>query len=99
MFVAMSRFRIANGMEEQVDDAFKNRPHQVDSVQGFVRMDVVRPVETPQQFLLITYWTDEVSYHTWHRSSDHHTSHAYIPKGLKLVSGHTEVSYFQHVCS
>lgn len=99
MFVAMSRFRVANGMEEAVANAFRNRPHQVDSSQGFIRMDVICPAETPQDFLLITYWTDEVSYHTWHRSDAHHASHAYIPKGLKLVPGHTEVTYYQHVCS
>lgn len=99
MFVAMSRFRVANGMEEQVDHAFRNRPHEVDSVEGFVRMDVVRPVETPQEFLLITYWTDPDSYHRWHRSDAHHASHLHIPKGLKLAPGHTEVTYFEHVCS
>lgn len=99
MFVAMSRFRVANGMEKQVDEAFKHRPHEVDSVSGFVRMDVVRALESPQEFLLITYWTDSESYHTWHRSEAHHESHKHIPKGLKLTPGHTQVSYYEHVCS
>ncbi len=98
-FVAISRFAVANGMQAEVLAAFRNRPHQVDEVEGFVRMDVVQPEEDAAEFWLITYWEDEASYRKWHRSHAYSDSHVGIPKGLKLVRGRTQIRYFTHVCS
>lgn len=97
MFVAMSKFAIANGMTAEVKQAFRERPHLVDDAPGFVRMDVISPVDVPEEIWLITYWTDEPSYRTWHRGHTYHASHQGIPKGLKLVPKSTEIRFFEHV--
>lgn len=97
--VALSRFTIANGMMEQVKEAFHNRPHLVDNARGFVRMEVLVPFDNPDEIWLVTYWTDEQSYRDWHRSHAYHDSHAGIPKGLKLVRGSVSICLFDHVCS
>ena len=99
MFVALSTFAIANGMRDAVQQAFVLRPHLVDGVPGFVRMDVFSPLENPEEFWLLTYWRDAESYHSWHRSHAHHQSHLGIPKGLKLVPMGTRVRFFAHLCS
>lgn len=99
MFVALSTFVIANGMAAAVQDAFRRRPHLVDDVPGFVRMDVFSPVDNPDEIWLLTYWRDAASYHVWHRSDAHHESHRGIPKGLKLVSGSAHLRFFGHLCS
>ena len=98
-FVALSKFEIANGMIDEVRTAFRNRPHLVDGAPGFLRMDVISPVEAPAEIWLITYWTDEASYRSWHRSHVYRESHGGIPKGLKLRPQGTELRYFDHVCS
>jgi heme oxygenase (mycobilin-producing) len=99
MFIALSTFAIANGMTEAVQQAFLVRPHLVDAVPGFVRMDVFSPLESPGEFWLLTYWHDAESYHAWHRSHAHHESHLGIPKGLKLVPKSTQIRFFAHLCS
>jgi heme oxygenase (mycobilin-producing) len=99
MFVALSKFVVANGMTEQVKQAFQNRPHLVENTPGFVRLDVISPVENPDEVWLITYWTDQESYEVWHRSPEHHQSHQGIPKGLKLVPKANEIRFFEYVCS
>ena len=99
MFIALSKFTIANGMAEEVQRAFLLRPHFVDSVPGFVRMDVFSPLDDAAEIWLLTYWRDGESYHGWHRSHAHHESHLGIPKGLKLVAGSTQLRFFTHVCS
>ena len=43
----MSRFTVANGMEDEVRQAFRDRPHLVDDAPGFVRMEVLSPVDDP----------------------------------------------------
>ena len=99
LFVAHSSFTVANGMTDEVKAAFRNRPRHVETAPGFVRMDVISPLASPDEIWLITYWEDEASYRTWHGSEDHHDAHAEIPRGLKLVPGSAQVRFFEHVCS
>jgi len=99
MFVALSKFVVANEMEEAVAQAFVNRPRLVEQTPGFVRLDVIRPVDHPKEFWLVTYWNDEASYRTWHRGHLYKDSHDGIPKGLKLVQKMQEVRFFTHVTS
>ena len=98
-YVAISRFRVRNGMAADVVDAFRSRPHSVDHAPGFVRMDVISPENDPAEFWLLTYWTDENSFREWHRSHEYRESHAGIPKGLKLDPTVTEVRAFKYVAS
>jgi heme-degrading monooxygenase HmoA len=98
-FVALSRFTIANGMTAEVRQAFADRPHLVDEAPGFVRMDVISPVDLPEEIWLLTYWTDEASFRVWHRGHLYHESHKGIPKGLKLVPKSASIQYFEHVAT
>lgn len=82
MILAISRFRVVNGMEAEVRSAFQNRPHRVDTARGFLGMETF--TEDAATFYLVTRWTDAGSYRAWHSSPEHRDSHAFIPKGLKL---------------
>lgn len=97
-FVAVSRFVIANGMEAEVKAAFRARPHLVDRAPGFLRLDVLSPLASPNEIWIMTYWTDAESYRAWHRSHVYHDAHKGIPKGLKLVPGEQRITEFEHVC-
>ena len=97
LFVALSRFTVANGpaMVRTVKDAF--RLHLVDQADGFVRMDVISPLDDPAEIWLITYWTDEARFEAWHRSHHYKDAHRGIPQGLKLVRGSFSLRYFEHI--
>jgi len=95
MFIALSRFTIANDMTAQVREAFRARPHLVDAAAGFLGMQVMSPVENPAEIWLVTRWTDAQSYKAWHASHAYHDSHKGIPKGLKLVPKATEIRFFE----
>jgi len=69
----------------EVKDAFRCRPHKVDDPNRFLRMEVISPLDKPDEIWLITFWRDEASFKIWHDSHLYHESHAEIPKGLKLV--------------
>lgn len=99
MFVALSRFTIANEMAGEVKEAFVNRPGLVEAAPGFVRLDVISPVDDPQEVWLLTYWEDEASFRAWHHSHLYRDSHSGIPKGLKLVPRSASLRYFEHVSS
>ena len=91
MIVVLSRFTIANDLTEDVRSAFQKRPHLVDNVPGFLGMEVMSPAGYPAEIWLFTRWQDEASYTAWHNGQAYHASHQGIPKGLKLVSGSTEI--------
>ena len=84
MVVAFSRFKVANGREVAVREAFLNRPRLVDNVSGFLGLEVFADTEDAALFYLITRWTDRESFQEWHSGADHNHSHKGIPKGLKL---------------
>jgi heme oxygenase (mycobilin-producing) len=86
-------------MESEVAAAFRERPHLVDGATGFIRMDVLSPDGDESEFWLITYWTDEASFRTWHASHLYRDSHEGIPKGLKLDPAATELRGFRYVSS
>ena len=52
-YVSISRFRVRNGMEEEVAEAFRARPHLVDDASGFIRMEVLSPAEDAARHLLV----------------------------------------------
>lgn len=96
-FLALSKFRVRNGMGAEVRDAFLRRPHLVDGAEGFVRMDVVSPTTDDAEFWLLTYWRDEASFREWHHSHLYRESHAGIPHGLKLDPQATELLTFRYI--
>lgn len=98
-FVAISKFAVANGMTDEVKQAFRERPHLVDGVEGFQRMEVLSPSDAPDEIWLMTWWSDEASFKAWHHSHHHHASHQGIPRGLKLDPSATQLRFFEVVAT
>lgn len=98
-FVALSRFEVRPGWEDPVAEAFQNRPRRVEHAEGFLRLDVLRPEANPAEFWLLTYWTDEAAFRTWHASHDRVAAHAGMPPGLKLLPGSAQLVSLEHVTS
>jgi len=84
MILALSRFRVKNGMEGAVREAFAQRPRQVEGATGFLGLEVYTETAAPAGFVLVTRWRDEASYRAWHDGPDRDASHGLIPLGLKL---------------
>lgn len=91
MFLSVSRFAVANDRDEAVREAFRNRPHLVDKVAGFIRMEVATSCDNPKEFRLLTWWQDEDTFKAWHRSHAYQESHHGMPKGLKLDPAQTSL--------
>ena len=91
MVLVISRFRVANGMEGQVQAAFVERPRLVDEAPGFLGLETFVDDEDESVFYLLTRWSDFDSFHRWHGSAAHRDSHRFIPKGLRLDPTFTQV--------
>ena len=97
MIVAMSRFRVKNQRQQDVRQAFLNRPHLVDDHAGFLGMEVFQDHADDAIFYLVTRWSDVSSFRTWHSSQAHKRSHELMPKGLKLDSAFTELRILERL--
>ena len=97
MFLAISRFTVANHMDEDVRQAFLQRPHKVDQAPGFVRMNVANPTDNANEIWLMTWWTEQCAFDAWHHSHAYHESHQGIPKRLKLDPKRTRMMHFEVV--
>ncbi len=97
MILVVSRFRVRNGIETSVRDAFLARPRLVDGVPGFLGLEVFTDTGDPSVFHLVTRWTDHPSFEAWHGGDAHDQAHRAIPKGLKLDPSHTQVLELQRV--
>ena len=93
MIVVVSRFRVANGLEATVRQAFIDRPHRVERAPGFLGIEALTDEADPAIFYLVTRWSDRESFERWYGSDEHDRSHALIPKGLKLDASYTVVRY------
>ena len=92
MVTVISRLRVRNGLDEEVRKAFLLRPRLAEKASGFCGFDILTDAADPAIFILITRWTDQASFQTWHRSDAHHQSHAFIPQGLKLDPSFTSLT-------
>ena len=97
MIQAVSRFRVRNGMEAAVRNAFFDRPHLVDQVPGFLGMEVFADSGDPAAFYLHTRWTDAESFRHWHASDAHRQSHSGIPRGIKLDPAFAHVLILERI--
>jgi heme oxygenase (mycobilin-producing) len=97
MVLAISRFKVANALRDDVEEAFLKRPGLVDSSPGFIGLEVFTDVSDSTVFHLLTRWTDVESFRQWHSSSAHQLSHRGIPTGLKLDPAFTELVFWKRV--
>ena len=91
MVLVISRFKVANGLESEVAEAFQHRPRLVEAFPGFLGMEVYTPHSDQSIFHLVTRWTDRETFHAWHKSPDHRLSHGMLPTGLKLDPTVTQI--------
>jgi heme-degrading monooxygenase HmoA len=62
-------------------------------------MEVLSPSADPDEFWLLTRWSDEPSYRAWHHGHSYRESHQGIPSGLKLDPSRTKIMTFTSLAS
>lgn len=88
MFVVTNRVPVVAEYREQFEERFRQRAGQVEKQQGFVRMDIMRPVDDDTPYLVMTTWTDEQAFNNWVGSEDFKIAHQNpLPKQAYRSSG------------
>lgn len=99
MFVAISHFNLANETHDAVaEEAFQQRPRQVDTTPGFRRMEVWKRDESVLDFVIVTWRKKAADFRTWHRDRAFKDAHRQMTKGLMRVSGSTRIKHYSLLC-
>ena len=91
MYVVANRVPVASGWEEKFEARFRNRAGQVDKQPGFVRMEILRPVDEDSPYVVLTTWEDEAAFNGWVGSEDFKLAHkSPLPKEAFSGEGRLE---------
>lgn len=78
-YVVSSEVTIGPEHGDQLERAFQDRLHLVESAPGFQRLEVWQDISQPGVFQMVSWWDDADRFREYMRSDDHRASHARIP--------------------
>ena len=92
MFVVANRFKVNAGYEAMFEDLFLHRAHLVESLPGFFRWELHRPLGDGW-YASITYWESREYHEAWQRSEAFQAAHEEKPpRGMFAAPNVLEMS-------
>ena len=93
-FIAMNRFRVARGREQEFEDVWRNRQSDLPAMPGFVVFHLLRAPSDDEATLFAshTIWESRKHFEDWTRSEAFRRAHSGAPRtqGLYLDPPHFE---------
>ena len=99
MFIAMNRFRIRPGSEEDFERIWRERDSYLDDVPGFRTFHLLRGARGEEFSLYATHtvWDDEKSFRAWTQSEAFRKAHQGAGANRDLYLGHPQFEGFEPV--
>lgn len=99
MFVAMNRFKIASGREDDFIDIWKTRESFLDEVPGFREFHLLRGPACDGYTLFASHsiWEDRAAFEAWTHSEAFRKAHAGAGGAKGIYLGHPEFEGFDAV--
>ena len=96
MFIAMNRFKVLVGKEEEFEEVWRNRDSFLGDVPGFLGFHLLRGAVGDDHTLYSSHstWDDRVSFENWTRSESFRKAHSGASSRKKLYLGHPEFEGF-----
>lgn len=78
MYIAMNRFKITLGREEDFINIWKQRDTYLESVPGFKRFNLLQGPTTEEYTLFSSHseWEDQAAFEAWTKSEEFRKAHA-----------------------
>ena len=75
MFVVANRVPVAEEWKAEFEERFAKRAGEIESQEGFVRMQILRPVSDGAPYSVLTTWETEEAFKNWIGSPDFMLAH------------------------
>ncbi len=98
-FIAMNRFRIALGKEQEFEQIWRERETNLPGMPGFVAFHLLRGPSN-EEFTLFashTVWASQQQFEDWTRSEAFRRSHSGAGRSAGLYLGHPQFEGFEVV--
>jgi heme-degrading monooxygenase HmoA len=97
MFIAMNRFKIARGKEQEFIDLWKARDSYLESVPGFRRFNLLQGAVTDDYALFASHseWESRQSFEDWTRSDAFRKAHANAGTSKGIYLGPPQLELFE----
>lgn len=99
MFIAMNRFKIARGREEDFIEVWKNRDSHLDGVPGFRQFKLLRGASADDHTLFASHsvWDSREAFEEWTRSEAFRLAHRNAGDTRGIYLGHPQLEMFEAV--
>jgi len=99
MFLAMNRFRIAPGREQEFIDIWKQRESHLDTVPGFKTFNLLQGATTAEFTLFASHstWESRAAFEEWTRSEAFRKAHAGAGASRDIYLGPPNLELFDTV--
>lgn len=99
MFIAMNRFRIKLGHEQDFIDIWKNRDSHLESVPGFISFNLLQGDTTEEYTLMSSHavWQDKAAFDDWLKSDAFKKAHANAGGRKDIYMGPPQFEGFEAV--
>jgi len=78
MIVVSNRIQVAKGQERAFEQRFEGRARLVETMPGFVRLEILRPVKG-DYYVVLTTWESAKDFEAWTESPEFREAHAQRP--------------------
>jgi heme-degrading monooxygenase HmoA len=99
MFIAMNRFKIALGREDDFVSVWKNRDSHLAGVPGFRTFNLLRGATNEEYTLFASHsiWDSRQAFEDWTRSEAFRAAHRNAGDNKGIYLGHPQVEMFDAV--
>ena len=99
MYIAMNRFKIARGRENDFEKIWKERDTHLESVPGFIEFHLIKgkKQETHTLYASHSTWSSEEDFLNWTKSSAFRKAHKGAGEHSDVYLGHPEFEGFEVV--
>jgi len=99
MYIAMNRFRIAPGHEQDFIDIWKNRETHLESVPGFKEFHLLQGATDENHTLFASHaiWESQADFENWTKSEAFRKAHANAGSSREIYLGPPQLELFDVV--
>ncbi|WP_248884799.1 antibiotic biosynthesis monooxygenase family protein [Acidithiobacillus acidisediminis] len=74
-YVVANRVPVKPDFRSEFEERFRRRAGEVEKQAGFVRMEILRPVNEDGLYVVLTHWENKAAFEAWVRSDDFKAAH------------------------
>lgn len=96
MFLAMNRFKVVKGKEEEFENIWRNRESRLGDMPGFISFNLFRGATEEDHTLYASHsvWSDRDAFEAWRRSEQYRDTHRQAGKTSGLYLGQPQPELF-----